>query len=139
MRFGIWGVRTVAAMVAVALTSCDPGGSATRGSTGGDPPTPPRPSQVARITCGANETRVDTPVVEVRSNRLRVEVTNRTGEKVIIYGLPLQSGPGVRTHLVRQEPGMVKVACIASGLTVERFEPQGIPIEIVAPTTEPKT
>ncbi len=95
-----------------------------------------RPADVARITCRGAETDVETPVVQATRAGVRVEVTNRTGESVTIYGLPLRSKPGVHRHLVDVGPGVFKVACIPQSLELERFEPPGTPLEILPVSSE---
>lgn len=92
-----------------------------------------RPATVARITCRGTETELETPTVRARRAGVHVEVTNLSDEPVAIYGLPLQSGEGFERHVVDVKRGVVKVACIPSSLQIERFEPQGIPLEIVGP------
>ncbi len=95
-----------------------------------------RPADVARITCRGADTDVETPVVQATRAGVRVEVTNRTGELVTIYGLPLRSKPGVHGHLVDVGPGVFKVACISQSLELERFEPPGTRLEVIPAPSE---
>ena len=57
------------------------------------------------------DTRLWTPVVEVQSDGVHLDVENRTGEQASIDGFPLDVGEGRQKAVVKTPPGRLKVAC----------------------------
>ena len=56
-------------------------------------------------------TRLWTPLVEVQSDGVHLDVENRAGEHASIDGFPLDVGEGRQKAVVKTPPGRMKVAC----------------------------
>ena len=132
MRFGRCST-TFAVVVAILLTACGTeGGSSVPTSNEGSDDARSAPA-TARITCTPANTTLETPVVQARRDGVHVEVTNRAGEPVSIYGLTLDSGAGVERHVVQQAPGKVKIGCAPFSKHGEGYEPRRVTLEIADP------
>lgn len=121
-------------MIAAVFGSCGPSQSQPEiASTPTFSPSSRSGAALARITCTRESTKVHTPVVEAHRDGVHVEVTNRAGEPVSIYGIGLDSSEGIERHVIQQPPGAVKVGCAPYSLHAAGFDPDRVALDISDP------
>jgi len=78
-------------------------------------------------------TRLWTPVVEVQSDGVHLDIDNRAGDQASIDGFPLDVGEGQQEEVVRTPPGKMKVACNPLSQRGGNKKPVKYDLELVDP------
>jgi hypothetical protein len=79
------------------------------------------------------ETRLWTPVVEVRPDGVHLDIENRAGEPTSFFGFALDVGEGRHEEVVTVPPGRMKVACYPYSQHESDPKPVRYDLELVDP------
>lgn len=79
------------------------------------------------------DTRLWTPVVEVQSDGVHVDVENRAGEPTSFFGLSLDVDEGRHEEVVNEPPGKIRVACYPYSQHESDAKPVRYDLELVDP------
>lgn len=122
-------------LTAVVMAACGSATSTNEPTAGpsGSPRNEDAP-EMARITCTKRATtKLKNKTVAMQRDGVHVEVDNRAGEPVSIYGLPIDSSEGIERHVVQEPPGVVKVGCAPYSMHGDNYDPKRVALEIVDP------
>jgi len=123
------GMRLACAIALVVLAGCaeeTPGSQLREGQ--------PVAAPFVEIVCTEDGgTRLWTPVVEVQSDGVHLDVDNRAGEPTSLVGLSADVDEGRHKEVVSQSPGMLRVACYPHSQHENDAKPVTYDLELVDP------